>query len=78
MTPDATSYGRAVRPGADAQSWQAGCSRVPVEETRRVPEVPEVPFGPSGLRLYATDLAFLARVRAGRAAATDTTTQEAE
>lgn len=36
----------------------------------------EVPFGPSGLRLYATYLDYLARVRAGRAASTDT--QEAE
>lgn len=32
----------------------------------------EVPFGPSGLTLYASDVAYLAKLRSGRAATPDT------
>lgn len=51
-----------ARPGRFARSgtWNVG---FPVADGPK-----QVSFGPSGLTLYASDLAFLERVRAGRAA----------
>lgn len=53
-----------TRPGRAAGPSQARFE--PAADTRRAEA--EVPLGPNGLLLYEADLAFLAKVRAGRAA----------
>lgn len=63
---------RSCRPGRIARS---GTNPKTIGDFASAGEQKQVPFGPSGLRLYAADLEYLARVQAGRAA-TKTTTED--